>query len=107
MTISVDEREDAVFCHRVGDVAEVYDDRDPFDRDAPPAASICMIVGEDGDFWLRANSEGYLHLARVFAEMGLRRLEDGYHFHVDSAFRTSAGPPEFTFEIAEVGEALG
>jgi len=70
-----------------------------FDHDAPANAYVRMEIDKEGDFWLSANQEGYLHLARVFAEMGTRPLEDGYHFHQNSSFRSSEGSPEFSFEV--------
>ena len=35
----------------------------------------------DNGIWLAANPEGFLHLARIFAELGMRELPNGYHFH--------------------------
>jgi hypothetical protein len=48
--------------------------------DKPPDAKIEFSVDTDG-IWLAANSEGFLYLARLFAELGTRRFESGYHFH--------------------------
>jgi hypothetical protein len=93
------ERVDMTFTHEVRDIHYQFDDADPFMFEAPPSARIHMEVEEDGNFWLSANSEGYLHLARVCAELGLRKLEDGYHVHMDADFDRSAGPPEFTFAL--------
>jgi len=70
-----------------------------FDYDTPANAYVRMEIDKEGDFWLSANQEGYLHLARVFAEMGIRPLEDGYHFHMNSDFRHSGGSREFSFEV--------
>jgi len=56
----------------------------------PPAAKIEFSVGDDG-VWLAANAEGFLYLARIFAEMGVRKLEPGYHFHRREWLRKSAG----------------
>jgi len=46
----------------------------------PAGATIEFSVG-DGGLWLSANQEGFLYLARIFAELGSRPLEKGYHFH--------------------------
>ena len=96
---------DVLFSHVVGDVDECFDQRRPFEFDAPPSAQIRMSIDPDEGFWLTANSDGFLHLARVFAEMGLRKLEDGHHFHQGVDFRGSAGPPEFSFELDNTAPA--
>ncbi|MEO5772627.1 MAG: hypothetical protein ABIQ32_00735 [Sphingomicrobium sp.] len=90
---------DAMFTHLVSDVAECFDDSNVFDTDAQSPARIDMSMSGEEGLWVSANSEGYLHLARVFAELGLRKLEDGYHFHKNGRFQSSKGPPEFTFEV--------
>jgi hypothetical protein len=37
---------------------------------------------DGGDIWLSANRSGWLHLARICAEMGLHtESANGYHFH--------------------------
>ena len=87
------------FRHSVADADECVDVDRPFEFDDPPPGSISMSLGEDG-FWLSASREGYLHLARVFAEMGLRDFGGPQHFHVNSEFGPSAEPPEFTFELS-------
>jgi hypothetical protein len=48
--------------------------------DNPEGAKIEFSNGDDG-IWLAANAEGFLYLARIFAELGTRKLEEGYHFH--------------------------
>jgi len=53
--------------------------------DPSPNARIAFSAGEDG-IWVTANAQGFLHLARIFAELGTRELEDGYHFHMDARF---------------------
>jgi len=70
-----------------------------FDSDPSPPVKIQMKVEEDGDFWVTANREGWLHLARICAELGLGDYEDGYHFHVDKNFAASLKPPEFSFLV--------
>jgi hypothetical protein len=50
------------------------------DIEAPPGAKIEFSISDNG-IWLSANNEGFLHLARIFAELGTRNLEEGYHFH--------------------------
>jgi hypothetical protein len=49
--------------------------------DDPPGARIEFQICEEG-IWLSANSEGYLHLARIFAELGTRDFGEGTHFHM-------------------------
>ncbi len=66
--------------------------------DAEAPAKVRMEVDAEGGFLIRANSEGWLHLARVSAELGLGRFESGYHFHKDAEYQWSTGAPEFTFE---------
>ena len=46
--------------------------------DPKDPTSITMKVAQDGQFWLVATPEGCLHLARVFAELGLRSFEYGF-----------------------------
>ena len=56
----------------------------------PAGASVEFSVGNDG-VWLSANSEGFLYLARIFAELGSRSLERGYHFHRPDWLKSSEG----------------
>lgn len=70
-----------------------------FDTDAMPPARIKLEVDADGDVWIRANPEGWLHLARICAELGMGNYEHGYHFHKDQDFQWSTGAPEFTFMV--------
>jgi hypothetical protein len=46
-----------------------------------PAGARIAFSNADNGIWLAANPEGFLHLARIFAELGTRKLPDGYHFH--------------------------
>jgi len=94
------EQVDRRFEHLVTDATECCDFQAAFQIHEPPAASIEMSIGDDG-FWLQGTAEGFLHLARVFAEMGLRDHESGYHFHVDKHFRWSQGAPEFSFMVVD------
>ncbi len=48
--------------------------------ETPAGARIAFFNAENG-IWLTANSEGFLHLARIFAELGTRNFGEGYHFH--------------------------
>jgi hypothetical protein len=51
------------------------------DLDAPQGARIQIDV-DNGNVWLSANRSGWLHLARICAEMGLQTgFNPGYHFH--------------------------
>jgi hypothetical protein len=67
------------------------------DTDVAPPAKIRMEVDAEGGVWIRANRDGWLHLARVASELGLGTYESGYHFHKDGDFSMSMGAPEFTF----------
>ena len=68
----------------------------------PTPAEIEFKVEKDGNIWVSANRAGWLHFARIAAELGLASYEPGYHFHIDRQFRRSSGAgPEVTFEIAD------
>lgn len=67
--------------------------------DYGPEIRIKMDVQPDGDFTLVANKAGWLHLAKMCAELGLGEYQNGYHFHRDGSFKWSDGAPEFTFCI--------
>jgi hypothetical protein len=69
------------------------------ETDLVPPAKVKLEVDEEGGFWLTANREGFIHLARIFAELGLGNYENGYHFHLDENFEFSTGAPEFTFMV--------
>jgi hypothetical protein len=72
-----------------------------FPLDLPQGASVRFNVGEDG-IWLSANRAGWLHLARVCAEMGLRDgFEPGYHFHRTMDWNANVDPGhEVAFEFS-------
>ena len=46
----------------------------------PTGATIRFTVDEAG-IWLNANKDGFRYLACIFAELSVRDLESGYHFH--------------------------
>ena len=69
------------------------------ETDVQLPAKIKLEIDEEGGFWLSANRHGWLHLAKVCAELGLGNYPNGYHFHPDKNFAWSTGPPEFTFEV--------
>ena len=72
------------------------------DTDASPAQFIQVSVRADEKVWISANREGWLHLARICAELGTRDLEEGYHLHKGFNFvSTDASQPEIQFEIAK------
>jgi hypothetical protein len=80
-----------------------FDDKGPegsmsVDTDAAAPAKVRLEVDAEGGVSIRANGEGWLHLARIAAELGLGTYETGYHFHKDGEFQWSTGAPEFTFE---------
>jgi hypothetical protein len=85
------------FIHEFDDCSQ--DGSLSFDTDAPPGAEIKMEIDEEGGFWLQANAQGWLHLAKVCAELGAGNYEDGYHLHKDTDFQWSTGAPEFTFVV--------
>ena len=75
------------------------------DSDAEPPAQVRAEVDEEGHVWLIANPAGWLHLARVCAELGMSQYEDGYHFHKDSHFDHISGPPEIAFMVERADDA--
>jgi hypothetical protein len=91
---------DRTFVHIVRDVDECFDTTYEYDAvlEEKSEMFIEMTIHEEAGFWLSANREGCLHLARFFAELGLRNHEDGYHIHVNQNFFSSGKPPEFSFE---------
>ena len=86
-----------IFTHEFED--ESADGSLSIHTDAAPPAKIKLEVDAEGSVWIRANSEGWLHLARVCAELGSGAYEHGYHFHKDQDFQWSNGAPEFTFMV--------
>jgi hypothetical protein len=86
------------FTHTVSDSGEGHI---PFTTDASSRQRIEMKVDANGNFWLSANREGYLHLARVFAEIALREFPSGFHFHKNAnfRFRPEVPGPEFSFGL--------
>ena len=83
------------FIHEFQD--ESQDGCTSINTDAQLPAKIKLEVEDDGNFWLTANREGWLHLARVCAEMGLGDFKSGYHFHKNSTFQSSEAAPEYSF----------
>lgn len=72
------------------------------EKDANPSEQIKLNVEDGKTVWLAANKAGWLHLARICAELGTRDLEPGYHFHMDFSFKTSDGDgkgEEVAFEV--------
>jgi hypothetical protein len=69
----------------------------------PPRGAKIVINIEDGNkVWLSANPAGWLHLARICAELGSNPYELGFHFHRDFNFGdTVEGGPEITFEVGK------
>jgi hypothetical protein len=70
------------------------------DIDLPPGARLRIDVDQNG-IWVSGDRAGWLHLARIAAEMGMQsQLENGYHFHRSADWRESRTPvPEVTFEL--------
>jgi hypothetical protein len=74
-----------------------------FDVELDPPAGARVRFNLDGHaIWLSANRAGWLHLARICAEMGLHsQSKEGYHFHrgYDLKRRFEAGR-EVSFELS-------
>lgn len=60
-----------------------------FDTDAAVPQKIEFEVEQNGNVWVSANRAGWLHLAKVCAELGLGDYEPGYHFHKNLKFKSS------------------
>ena len=72
------------------------------ETDATGEQSIKVNVEENGNVWLSANREGWLHLAQLCAELGTMDFEPLYHFHMTFDFQGSNGSEqEISFEVAE------
>jgi len=67
----------------------------------PPANAVILVDQEaGGKVWVSANSGGWLHLARICAELGLGKYEPGYHFHRSLQFgEGNETGPEISFEV--------
>jgi hypothetical protein len=76
--------------------------------DGPPGARIRFDL-EGRDIWLSANREGWLHLARICAEMALHsQNKPGYHFHRTYDWNDSPGSEhEVSFELSGDEPAQG
>ena len=72
----------------------------------PPGAKL-RFDANSGDVWVSANRAGWLHLARICAEMGTHTaFKPGYHFHRSYDWSESPAPGrEVSFELSE-DEAL-
>ncbi len=103
------ERNEAAKMHRF--VHEFEDDPPlgEFDveLDPPPEARIRFDMDGE-DIWLSANRAGWLHLARICAEMGLHsEFQPGYHFHRSYDWGDSPKPgQEISFEFAGEEEPI-
>jgi hypothetical protein len=75
------------------------------DLDPPPGARVQFRL-DGSDIWLSANRPGWLHLARICAEMGLHtESTNGYHFHRGYDWKPSGEPGhEVSFELSDDGE---
>ena len=72
------------------------------DTDTSGNQRVQVEVDEQGSVWLAANRDGWLHLARICAELGLGSYESGYHFHKTWNFKTSDGSgPEISLGVDE------
>jgi len=88
------------FTHEFEDVPPLGDFG--IDMGLPQGATIRFNV-DKGDIWVSANRAGWLHLARICAEMGLHSgFNPGYHFHRSHDWQDSPGiGNEVSFELAE------
>ena len=88
------------FVHEVDDDPALSDF--DIDIDLPPGAKVQFSL-DDGNIWVSANRAGWLHLARVCAEMALHsRFRPGYHFHQTFDWTSSGGTePDVSFGLAE------
>lgn len=70
--------------------------------DAPEDATIQFEL-EGDNIWLSANRKGWLHLARISAEMAMHtQMEAGYHFHRTYDWKDSSeSGHEVSFELRE------
>ena len=70
-----------------------------FDAEAAGAARVRIDENDDGQLRVQANGAGWLHLARVCAELGLGSFEPGFTLRLDYDFRWGAGSgPEMVLE---------
>ena len=68
--------------------------------DNPPGAKIEFSVNDEG-IWLASNREGFLYLARIFAELGTWALEPGYHFHRPEWLKDAGSKQEVSVELLD------
>lgn len=75
------------------------------DLDPPPDARVQFSI-DGGNIWVSANRSGWLHLARICAEMGLHsQASPGYHFHRAQDWKpSSSSGDEVAFELSSDGE---
>ena len=73
--------------------------------DAPEGARIQFDLNGRA-IWVSANRAGWLHLARICAEMALHsQNKPGYHFHRMYDWKDSLGPEhEVSFELSDNGQ---
>lgn len=71
------------------------------DLEAPVGARIRFEL-EGENIWLSADRAGWLHLARICAEMALHSAsKPGYHFHRNYDWKATPAPgKEVSFELA-------
>jgi hypothetical protein len=58
-------------------------------------------AGAGGNITLRANADGFEHLARYFLKMARTAKQVGYHAHHNAEFGRRDGGPEFTVILSE------
>jgi hypothetical protein len=91
--------------------AHEFEDDPPlgdFDIDLdPPHGTRIQFDVNDKDIWLSANRAGWLHLARICAEMALHsQFKPGYHFHRTADWKDSVGDRhDVSFELLDDGQA--
>ncbi len=74
-----------------------------FDVDmTPPDGARIQFDADNGNIWLSANRAGWLHLARICAEMAMHsQFKPGYHFHRTHEWKDGGEMGnEVSFELA-------
>ena len=89
-----------VFEHEVFNPDKELSIERPFDMEAPIGADIDISFSEADGVWIQANRAGFDYLARVFAELAVRKFDGPWHHHFDKNMRAE-GPDMLTIEIAE------
>ncbi|MGA9797339.1 MAG: hypothetical protein WBQ17_17575 [Rhizomicrobium sp.] len=71
-----------------------------------PAGALAGVRLDGHAVLLYANSAGFTHLAKIFAEIGARDLEEEYHFHVGPDFESGGEQSEFELTVMKLSRRL-